>query len=201
VTQLASDALPTDTLGQDLGAAHDPTMDPTTAPGAGGVDTQQAADKQTAAINAAMDAARTGGATVTTTTGGMSGGLPDSGTGIGSKIVTAAEKMLGLPYVWGGESASGVDCSGLVALAYKAAGITLPRISFQQANSGTRIDLAHARPGDLIAWDNSPRNPGADHIAIYLGGGKIIEAAAPGTNVRIRTLGAGENYWAVKMGW
>lgn len=127
--------------------------------------------------------------------------LPRTNSRIGNEIITAAEKYLGTWYRYGGSGPGGIDCSGLVQQAYRAAGIELPRISFQQANSGTRVSLKDLRPGDLVAWDNSPRNPGADHIAIYVGNGQIIEAAHTGTRVRIRRLGADEGAWGVQMGW
>lgn len=127
--------------------------------------------------------------------------IPRTGNGLGSRIIEAAEHYLGTNYRYGGNSAAGIDCSGLVQQAYRAVGIDLPRISFQQANSGTRVALRALRPGDLVAWDNSPRNPGADHIAIYIGNGQIIEAAHTGTRVRIRRLGADEGAWGVQMGW
>lgn len=105
----------------------------------------------------------------------------------GQDVVDEAKKYLGLPYVWGGTSIEkGVDCSGLVQSVYKALGYDLPRVSADQARSGTAVaSLAEARPGDLIAWDNSSRNNGADHIAIYLGDGKMIEAPRTGLDVRI----------------
>jgi peptidoglycan DL-endopeptidase CwlO len=102
-------------------------------------------------------------------------------------VVDEAKKYLGLPYVWGGTSiTSGVDCSGLVQSVYKSLGYDLPRLSADQARCGRPIpSMADAQPGDLIAWDNSSRNNGADHIAIYVGNGKMIEAAHTGTNVRL----------------
>lgn len=123
----------------------------------------------------------------------------DGGSGKASKIVNFAQSMIGVPYVWGGTSQNGVDCSGLVQLAYHAAGIDLPRVSYQQANQGKRVALNHLRPGDLVAWDNSTRNVGADHIAVYVGNGQIIEAARPGTNVRLRTLGSNEGAVGVRI--
>lgn len=114
--------------------------------------------------------------------------------------VQTALSYVGTPYVWGGESRQGVDCSGLVALALIAAGKRPPRVSYQQAAMGTRVGLNQLRPGDLVAWDNSPRNPGADHIALYIGNGKIVEAARPGTAVRVRTLGNNEGAWGVSLG-
>ena len=102
-------------------------------------------------------------------------------------VVDEAKKYLGLPYVWGGtDPKKGLDCSGLVQLVYRNLGYDLPRVSADQARSGRPVaSLAEARPGDILAWDNSSRNNGADHVAIYLGDGKMIEAARPGTNVRI----------------
>ncbi|WP_370290447.1 transglycosylase SLT domain-containing protein [Nocardioides sp.] len=115
-------------------------------------------------------------------------GAVAGGSGVtGADVVAQAKKMLGLPYIWGGnDPTKGVDCSGLVQQAYKALGIDLPRVSNQQAREGTPVaSLAQAQPGDLIAWDNSSRNNGVDHIAIYIGGGKMIEAPRTGLNIRI----------------
>ena len=93
-----------------------------------------------------------------------------------------AKKYLGLPYVWGGtDPQTGMDCSGLVQLVYKKLGYDLPRVSADQARAGRPVaSMAEAQPGDLIAWDNSSRNNGVDHIAIYIGDGKMIEAPRTG---------------------
>lgn len=126
--------------------------------------------------------------------------LPVSdGNGKVDRIVAAAKSLVGTPYVWGGTGTAGVDCSGLVQLAYKAVGINLPRVSYQQANAGRRVDVGSLEPGDLVAWDNSTRNNGADHIAVYIGHGQIVEAPRPGTNVRIRKLGSNEGAWGVRI--
>ena len=110
-----------------------------------------------------------------------------TGSSAGEAIVAEAKEFLGLPYVWGGTSKEkGVDCSGLVQLVYKKFGYDLPRVSADQARSGQPVaSMADAKPGDLIAWDNSSRNNGVDHIAIYIGDGKMIEAPRTGLNVRI----------------
>ena len=114
-------------------------------------------------------------------------GASGTGTTDGEAVVAEARKYLGLPYVWGGtDPQKGVDCSGLVQSAYKSFGYDLPRVSADQARSGRPVaSLAEAQPGDILAWDNSSRNNGADHVAIYIGDGKMIEAARPGTTVRI----------------
>lgn len=113
-------------------------------------------------------------------------GAPGGATG--EQVVAKAREMVGLPYVWGGtDPERGVDCSGLVQSAYASLGVELPRLSADQARSGTEVQggLAAARPGDLIAWDNSSRNVGADHIAIYIGNGQMIEAPRPGGRVQV----------------
>lgn len=118
-----------------------------------------------------------------------SGVLPGSVTGsvTGEQVVAKAQEMVGLPYVWGGSDPErGVDCSGLVQSVYSSFGIELPRLSADQARAGTAVpSMAEARPGDLIAWDNSGRNVGADHIAIYIGDGTMIEAPRPGGHVQV----------------
>jgi cell wall-associated NlpC family hydrolase/soluble lytic murein transglycosylase-like protein len=115
-------------------------------------------------------------------------GVPDTGSaasGItGDDVVADAKKYLGVPYVWGGTSASGLDCSGLVQLTFKDLGIDLPRVSRDQAKAGTAVpSLADARPGDLVAF-GSPVN----HIAIYLGNNRILEAPQPGQQVHITEM-------------
>jgi hypothetical protein len=126
-------------------------------------------------------------ATGTTATAGVSATGSTGGSAAGEAVVTEAKKYLGLPYVWGGTDPNkGLDCSGLVQLVYKNLGYDLPRVSYQQAESGRPVaSMAEAQPGDLIAWDNSSRNNGVDHIAIYIGNGKMIEAPRTGLNVRI----------------
>lgn len=141
--------------------------------------------------------------TTTTTTGPGEPAGPMVGSGAKGwrkQVVAFARSMLGTPYVWGGTSQSGVDCSGLVLLAYAAAGRHMPRISADQARQGKRVGLDQLKPGDLVAWDNSSRNNGADHIAIYIGNGLIIEAPRPGRNVQISHLYDTGEAWGVSFG-
>lgn len=109
-----------------------------------------------------------------------------------SDLISTASTYIGTPYVWGGVDSSGVDCSGLIQAVYKNFGIDLPRLSADQARSGIVTSIDNLLPGDLVAVDNSSRNNGADHIAIYAGDGYIIEAPRAGLNVRRRKLTASE---------
>lgn len=83
-------------------------------------------------------------------------------------IVDIAFRYVGTPYVWGGTSPSGFDCSGFTWYVYQQAGITIPRSSAGQRDAGQVVPAADARPGDLVWW------PG--HVGIYLGGGDHIAA-------------------------
>jgi cell wall-associated NlpC family hydrolase len=108
----------------------------------------------------------------------------------GAAAVAGARDYLGVPYVWGGTNpAIGLDCSGLTQKVFGELGITLPRVSSEQARTGTRVpNLAAARPGDLLFFDNSRARAGIDHVAIYAGGNRMIEAPRPGRSVREVTV-------------
>lgn len=131
--------------------------------------------------------------------------FPKQGTvgGARERVGQLARQLLGTPYVWGGtDPDKGLDCSGFVQYVLKQVGVNLPRISAQQATAGRRVDVSQLQAGDLVGWNNSARNNGADHIAIYLGNGQIIEAPRPGLGVRIRTLDDDEgDFWGVAMNY
>ena len=111
-------------------------------------------------------------------------------------IIAQAEKLLGVPYLWGGMSAKGVDCSGLVRISHIMNGILLPRNASQQVKCGERVDLKDLERGDLVffgtpATDEKPMK--ITHVGIYLGGNKIIHSSH---RVRINSLIPGdEDYY------
>ena len=146
----------------------------------------------TAPMNGAVFAQMMSGATAAYAPGTASAtGSPSASTGSADAVIATARQYVGMPYVWGGSSPAdgGMDCSGLVQYAYGQHGIDLPRVSADQARAGSPVaSMAEARPGDLVAWDNSGRNVGADHIAIYLGDGMILEAPRTGLDIRVISI-------------
>lgn len=114
-------------------------------------------------------------------------------------LIDWAKTKIGIPYVWGGTTDRGYDCSGLLFVGFKKIGVSMPRISWSQAGRGQRVKIGDLQPGDLVAWDHQQGDGGADHIALYIGNGQILEAPRTGLNVRIRKLGKNEGAWGVKL--
>lgn len=100
--------------------------------------------------------------------------------GAAQQAISAARAQLGVPYVWGGTTPAGFDCSGLIRFAYEKAGVDLPRTSRAQAQEGQEVSVDAMQPGDLIFF-NEP----VSHAGIYMGGGKMIEAPRTGSDVKI----------------
>ena len=99
--------------------------------------------------------------------------------------VAIAQRYTGTPYVLGGSSPSGFDCSGLVQYVYRQMGISLPRVASAQASSGRRVSAGEARPGDLVSFTGSG---GVYHIGIYAGNGMMVDAPRPGKSVALRSI-------------
>lgn len=90
------------------------------------------------------------------------------------KIVATAQSWLGTPYLWGGNTRNGVDCSGFVKNVFDEVGIVLPRTAQMQYNYSKRIDWDDLRPGDLLFYR---KNGKISHVALYIGKGEIIHSA------------------------
>jgi peptidoglycan DL-endopeptidase CwlO len=104
--------------------------------------------------------------------------------------ISYAEQQLGKPYLWGGTGPDEFDCSGLVMMAYRAAGIDIPRTSQQQWVWGPRISPSQVEPGDLVFFagsDGTTTSPG--HVGLVIGGGLMIEAYATGFPIRVAPYG------------
>jgi cell wall-associated NlpC family hydrolase len=129
---------------------------------------------------AASAAAASGGLATTASTAAVKGAVASGSGAVGPDVVEAAKKYLGVPYVFGGEDRTGMDCSGLVQTVFKDLGVTMPRVVPDQADMGAEVgSLAEAKPGDLLI----PKGEG--HVVIYLGDGKVLHAPRPGKDVQI----------------
>jgi cell wall-associated NlpC family hydrolase len=115
----------------------------------------------------ALDQAIGNGGSSTSTTSTTS-------TSRGQTVVNTARSLVGSPYVWGGNG-PGYDCSGVVQAAYRSAGVTLPRRSFEQFAAGTRVSSPQL--GDIAGFDFSG-NGQVDHVAIYVGNGNMVDASS-----------------------
>ncbi|MFC9754260.1 NlpC/P60 family protein [Streptomyces sp. NPDC056921] len=119
-----------------------------------------------------------------------SGSGTGTGTGSDSGATTKAEQVLafaraqiGKPYVWGATGPASYDCSGLTQAAWKAAGVDIPRTTWDQVGIGTRVATADLRPGDLVFFYDD-----ISHVGIYKGDGMMIHAPKPGANVREESI-------------
>jgi len=107
----------------------------------------------------------------------------------GKKAVNLAAHMLGIPYVWGGESLKGFDCSGLLQYVWKQQGVNIPRTTYDQFKAGTPVNANQLQPGDAVFFKGSDSKNGLPgHVGIFVGDGKFIEAPKTGSNVRISAL-------------
>jgi peptidoglycan DL-endopeptidase CwlO len=116
------------------------------------------------------------------------GGVPaiQAPTQAVAAAITFAEQQLGKPYLWGGTGPDAFDCSGLVMMAYRAAGISIARTSQAQWASETKVPASQVQPGDLVFFagsDGTVTDPG--HVGLVIGNGKMIEAYATGFPIRM----------------
>jgi cell wall-associated NlpC family hydrolase len=117
---------------------------------------------------------------------GISASTPEGSTvappNVHGGVVGVAMQYLGVPYVWGGSSPRGFDCSGLVSYVFAQIGVSLPHSSYSQFGMGTSVSISDLQPGDLVFFT------GASHVGIYIGGGQFIHAPHTGDVVKISSL-------------
>ncbi len=117
------------------------------------------------------------------------------GSSLRERIVDFAMKFEGNPYRWGGTSlTNGADCSGFTQSIFEKYGIDIPRTSREQAASGRRVNMDDLRPGDLIFYR---RNGTINHVALYIGNGKVIGAKSPSEGIMIKNYNYRTPYKAV----
>lgn len=106
-----------------------------------------------------------------------------SGSGRASQAVAYALAQVGKPYVMGSTGPSAYDCSGLMLASYRSAGVGLPRTSQAQYGAGRSVSMSNIQPGDLVFYYS-----GISHVGMYIGNGRIVDAANPRKGVRVTSL-------------
>ncbi|MEU9171836.1 NlpC/P60 family protein [Streptomyces sp. NPDC048420] len=139
------------------------------------------AQQQAAAEKAAQQESSTGSSTGTSTS--TSTATDSSYATKAAKALAFARAQIGKPYVWGATGPDSYDCSGLTQAAWKAAGVDLPRVTYDQVNAGTTVSLADAQPGDLVFFYDD-----ISHVGLYIGNGMMIHAPKPGAYVREESI-------------
>jgi len=110
----------------------------------------------------------------------------------GAELMEWAKQFIGTNYVWGGNDLnSGVDCSGLVQQVYKHFGINVSRTTYSQIGEGKSVGMNNLQAGDMVFFDTNPNVKGPDHVGLYLGNGKFLEAPKPGSQVHISDMTSG----------
>lgn len=109
----------------------------------------------------------------------------------GNSVVDYAKLFIGTPYVAGGSSPSGFDCSGFVKYVMANFGVDMPRTSTDQYSIGVRVEKSELMPGDLVFFKYSATSYRLNHVGIYVGDGNFIHSPIPGQTVKIDTLSSG----------
>ena len=146
-------------------------------------------------VGEAVDAA--GRTSRTSSPGGGSSGSSGSSSGVriprspaptasAARVLQTADRYVGVPYVWGGNTPDGFDCSGFTKYVFARQGVSLPRTSREQSRVGQSVDLDFAafQPGDLLFFYNP-----IGHVAMYIGNGQMVHATHPGDVVRVAGVG------------
>jgi cell wall-associated NlpC family hydrolase len=145
---------------------------------------EEAAERKRQEEAAQQQESDSGSGGTSTGTGTSDSSTPGTSTGTkADKAIAFARAQIGKPYVWGATGPDSYDCSGLTQAAWKAAGVTLPRVTYDQVNAGTTVPVSQAQPGDLVFFYDD-----ISHVGLYIGDGMMIHAPKPGAYVREESI-------------
>ncbi|MET7810836.1 NlpC/P60 family protein [Streptomyces sp. NPDC005395] len=145
---------------------------------------EEAAERKRQEEAAQQQESDAGSGGTSTGTGSSDSSSPGTSTGTkADKAIAFARAQIGKPYVWGATGPDSYDCSGLTQAAWKAAGVTLPRVTYDQVNAGTTVPVSQAQPGDLVFFYDD-----ISHVGLYIGDGMMIHAPKPGAYVREESI-------------
>ncbi|MEG0553902.1 MAG: NlpC/P60 family protein [Carnobacterium sp.] len=114
---------------------------------------------------------------------------------ISDKLIAYAKKFIGTPYVYGGSSPRGFDCSGFTGYVYKSVGISLARSSSAQYSTSIKVSKENLKPGDLVFFNCNGR--GVSHVGMYIGNGNMIHSPRTGSSVKIDSINS--NYYSKRF--
>ncbi|MCT4450158.1 NlpC/P60 family protein, partial [Lacticaseibacillus rhamnosus] len=144
------------------------------------------ANVTTTQVNANQPQLQTATATPAVNTSNQTAAVSASRQAKIQAVIAIAEQQVGKPYVWGGKGPNSFDCSGLMYYAFlNGAGVNIGGWTVPQESSGTQVSLSALQPGDLLFWGG---HGATYHVALYIGGGTMIQAPQPGQNVKYTAL-------------
>jgi hypothetical protein len=106
---------------------------------------------------------------------------------IRDEIVKSARSFIGVPYLWGGNTQDGLDCSGFTVAVYRLNGMILPRSSREQFEAGSPIDRGDLKQGDLVFFSTAGK-PAVSHVGVYIGAGQFVHAPGRGKTICVSSL-------------
>jgi peptidoglycan DL-endopeptidase CwlO len=156
---------------------------------------EQAAQEAAAQEAAEQEAAQQdSGSTDSGSSGGSGGSTDNSYAALAQEAIAFAEAQIGEPYVWGATGPDSWDCSGLTQGAWRAAGVEIPRVTWDQVNFGTRVTREELQPGDLVFFYDD-----ISHVGLYAGDGMMIHAPNPSTVVKYESIDVMPIYGYVRV--
>jgi cell wall-associated NlpC family hydrolase len=195
-TDTSSAATTTSTQAASSSASSQATATSSSTQAAASSSTQTTAASSSSAATTTNSTSQATQSTQATTTTSSQTATTSTASVSASSVISYAEQFVGVPYVSGGTSPSGFDCSGFVQYVYAHFGVSLPRTSENQSTIGSAVSVSSAQPGDLLFWGGQGS---AWHVGIYVGGSSYIAAPTTGQSVAVKSFQYFQPSFAIHM--